>query len=129
VNEAIEKARRLNRSSPNRDRTIDITTIGARSGQPRRIEIWLWSIDGRLYLASDETPRAWFANVKAHPRVIVHFTNDGNLDVPAAAVIVTDPTTRREVLTEILAQSHRDPGLIDLWTARSPLVELIPEGS
>jgi deazaflavin-dependent oxidoreductase (nitroreductase family) len=129
VNEAIEKARRLNRSSPNRDRTIDITTIGARSGQPRRIEIWLWSIAGRLYLASDETPRAWFANVKAHPSVIVHFKNDGNLDVPAAAVIVTDPTTRREVLTEILAQSHRDPGLIDLWTARSPLVELIPEGS
>jgi deazaflavin-dependent oxidoreductase (nitroreductase family) len=128
MGEVLAKARRLNGASPTRDRMIDITTIGARSGQPRRIEIWLWSVEGTLYLASDETPRAWFANVKAHPHLTLHFKNDGDVDVPVKAAIITDPTTRRRVLAEILEESHRDPNLIDLWVARSPLVELVPEG-
>lgn len=129
VADVIRRARGLDRSSAIRDRTIDITTKGARTGQFRRIEIWLWSVDGRLYLASDETPRSWFANVKAHPCLILHFKNDGAVDVPAAAIIVRDRSTRRTVLAEILAQSNRDPALLDLWVDRSPLVELIPEGS
>jgi len=33
-----------------RDRTVDITTIGRRSGKPRRIEIWIHHLNGRLYL-------------------------------------------------------------------------------
>jgi hypothetical protein len=125
---AVEHVRRLNGSSPTRDRTIDITTIGARSGRPRQIEIWLWSITGTLYLASDETPRAWFANLKAHPYLTVHFKNTDHVDVPMTAVIITDPSIRRHVLAEILAESNRDPGLIDLWVAHSPLVKLVPEG-
>jgi deazaflavin-dependent oxidoreductase (nitroreductase family) len=127
MNPAVERARRLDASSPTRDRTIDITTMGARSGEPRRIEIWLWSVNGSLYLASDEVPRAWFANVKAHPHLTVHFKNDGDVDVPAKAAIVTDPAVRRSVLAEILRQSKRDPELIDLWVTRSPLVELTLE--
>ena len=32
-----------------RDRTIDITTTGRQSGQPRRLEIWFHNLDGRIY--------------------------------------------------------------------------------
>jgi hypothetical protein len=31
-----------------RDRTIDITTVGRRSGKPRRIEIWFHNVGGRV---------------------------------------------------------------------------------
>lgn len=33
-----------------RDRTVDTTTMGRKSGKPRRIEIWIHNLDGRLYL-------------------------------------------------------------------------------
>ncbi|MEZ4616433.1 MAG: hypothetical protein R2867_13150 [Caldilineaceae bacterium] len=32
------------------DQVIDITTIGRKSGEPRRIEIWFHNLDGRLYI-------------------------------------------------------------------------------
>jgi hypothetical protein len=32
-----------------RDLTIDITTTGRKTGQPRRIEIWFHNLDGDLY--------------------------------------------------------------------------------
>jgi hypothetical protein len=32
------------------ERTIDITTLGARSGIPRRTEVWFHRVDGRWYL-------------------------------------------------------------------------------
>ena len=38
------------RAALERDLTIDITTTGRRSGQPRRIEIWFYNVDGRIYL-------------------------------------------------------------------------------
>ena len=32
------------------DPTIDITTIGRRSGLPRRVEIWMMDVDGRFFI-------------------------------------------------------------------------------
>jgi hypothetical protein len=32
------------------ERTVDITTIGARTGRPRRIEVWFYRVDGQVYL-------------------------------------------------------------------------------
>ncbi len=31
------------------DRTVDITTTGVKSGEPRRIETWTWIADGVVY--------------------------------------------------------------------------------
>ena len=59
-----------------RDMTIDIVTLGARSGEWRTTEIWYVVVDGRIYLCGtpgageDEreyAPRDWIANLKAHP--------------------------------------------------------------
>ena len=39
------------------DPTIDITTTGRRSGESRRIEIWMFDIDGRFFIAGSPGPR------------------------------------------------------------------------
>ncbi len=37
------------------DRIIDITTIGRKTGAPRRIEIWFHRVDGRYYITGSAT--------------------------------------------------------------------------
>jgi hypothetical protein len=49
MKEEIKKALR-------EDQTIDIITIGAKTGLPRRIEIWFTNIDGRIIICG--TPGA-----------------------------------------------------------------------
>jgi len=65
MNEEIKKAL-------NNDRTIDIVTIGAKSGLPRRIEIWFTNVKGRIIICGTpnakgkngtRTPRDWLANL------------------------------------------------------------------
>ena len=45
---------------------IDITTIGRRTGQPRRIEIVFHNIDGRIYITGTPTTRT--AGLDPQPR-------------------------------------------------------------
>ena len=52
--------------------TIDITTTGRNSGRPRRIEIWLHTVDGRLYITGSPGRRDWYANLLAQPCFIFH---------------------------------------------------------
>ena len=63
------------RAALNRSQVIDLTTTGRRTGQPRRIEIFLHHDDGRLYITgmprADRT-RDWIHNIAADPHVIVH---------------------------------------------------------
>ena len=54
-----------------RDRTIDITTTGRNTGQPRRKEIWFHNIEGRLYITGTPGSRDWYANLAANPPVHV----------------------------------------------------------
>lgn len=41
------------------DRTIDITTIGRTSGQPRRIETWFYRVGDNIYLSGSPGKRDW----------------------------------------------------------------------
>jgi pimeloyl-ACP methyl ester carboxylesterase len=75
--------------------------LGARSGIPRRIEIWFHRVDGRWYLTGMPFPRSWYANVRAHTRFIVHLKHGVTADLPATAVPV-DEATRRRVITAVL---------------------------
>src|SRR6202165_3908077 len=83
------------------ERTIDITTLGARSGTPRRIEVWFHRVDGRWYLTGMPRPRSWYANLRAHPRPIVHLKHGVTADLPATAAPVDEPT-RQRVITAVL---------------------------
>ena len=105
------------------DRTVDITTIGRRSGQPRRIEIWFHNLDGRIYISGLPGRRGWYANVFAHPDFVFHLKETAQADIPARAHPITDPAERRPVLSGLLAGIGRGDALED-WVDRSPLIEV-----
>ncbi|WP_063129509.1 nitroreductase/quinone reductase family protein [Nocardia fusca] len=99
-----------------RERIIDITTLGRRTGRARRIEICFYRAAGNTYLCSGAGGAAtdWHANLLADPDFTFHLENGIRADLPARATPVTDPAERRGVLAEIVAdldQPH-DPGTI-----------------
>jgi len=102
-------------------RTIDITTTGRTSGQPRRIEIWYHNLDGNIYITGTPGRRDWYANLLANPAFTFHLKGDVAADLPAHATPITDPNARRAILTPILDRIGRS-GDVDAWMARSPLV-------
>jgi deazaflavin-dependent oxidoreductase (nitroreductase family) len=132
VDEAVARALDIGPDSSTAERTIDITTVGARSGNPRRIEVWFHHIEGRWFLTGMPGPRSWYANVRANPRFTVHLKHGVTADLPATAVPV-DESTRRRVITAVLElQSRPDVAArvgrrqeLDEWLAGSPLVEIV----
>ena len=105
--------------------TIDITTHGRRSGQPRRIEIVFHRIDGRIWISGipSHRKRAWLANLEADPRLTVHLKGPVAVaDLPATARVVTDPEERRPILARV-AQAWRRTDL-DRMVEQSPLIEV-----
>lgn len=108
------------------DQVIDITTIGRKSGQPRRIEIWFHNIDGQLYITGTPgRPRDWLANLQAHPEFTFHLKESTQADLPARAVPIIDEAERREVLTAILQKLGRSEEDVETWVAGSPLVQVM----
>ena len=103
-----------------RDRTIDITTAGAKSGRPQRIEIWTWVADGTVYLTGSPGRRDWYANLKANPEFTLHVKRGLQLDLPARARAIEEPAERRAVLTRVLGGSYD----LEAWILGSPLAEV-----
>ena len=117
VNEALRK-----------DMVVDITTVGRKSGERRRIEIWAHSLEGRVLTTGSPGRRSWYANMLAYPNVTLHLKGDVRIDLPATARAVTDPAERRELLTAIKGASgfeQRRTMDVEAWVAGSCLVELI----
>ena len=96
-----------------------MTTIGRRSGEPRRIEIWFHNLGGRIYISGLPGRRGWYPNVVAHPEFVFHLKETDQADIRARAHPITDPARRRPVLTGILAGLGREGELQD-WVDRSP---------
>jgi hypothetical protein len=132
VDDAIARTLDIGADSSVAEHTIDITTLGARSGIPRRIEIWFHRVDGRWYLTGMPVPRSWYANLRADPRFVVHLKHGVTADLLATAAPVDEPTRRRVITAvldlqnrpEIAARVRRRQDL-DEWLARSPLVEIV----
>jgi deazaflavin-dependent oxidoreductase (nitroreductase family) len=106
-----------------RDRTIDITTTGRRSGRPHRIETWFYRVDGKVYLSGSPGRRDWYANLQASPDFVFHLKQSTQAELAARARPIVDPAERREVISGIfrVLGGARD---LDAWVARSPLVEV-----
>ncbi len=102
---------------------IDITTIGRRSGEPRRIEIVFHVIDGHWYISGMVgRARAWLANIEADPRITFHLKNAVAADVPARARPITDEPERRRIFREIVKTwTNQD---LEAMVASAPLVEV-----
>ena len=104
---------------------IDLTTTGRRTGQPRRIEIFLHEQDGVLFITgmprADRT-RDWIYNVAADPRVVVHLKQSVVADVPATARVVTAPDERRPLIEAAAQRWGRTD--ISAMLEHSPLIVL-----
>jgi deazaflavin-dependent oxidoreductase (nitroreductase family) len=81
------------------DGTIDLTTTGARSGEPHRIEIWFLHFDDRTFITGTSGLRGWYANVLANPAVTFHLKESIRADLPATARPVLDHALRQWVFT------------------------------
>ncbi len=113
------------RAALSRGGTIDITTTGRRTGDPRRIEIVFHRIDGRMWISGLPSPRkrAWLANLEADPHLTVHLKGPlAVADLPATARVVTDEAERRQIL-ERVAQAWRRTD-VDRMVVQSPLIEV-----
>ncbi|WP_410586143.1 nitroreductase/quinone reductase family protein [Amycolatopsis sp. lyj-23] len=112
----IRRAIEITPAAGTRERIIDITTLGRRTGRLRRIEIFFYRAAGATYLCSGAGGAAtgWYANLLAHPGFTFHLKNGIRADLPARATPVTDPAERRAVLAEIVADLNQphDPGTI-----------------
>jgi deazaflavin-dependent oxidoreductase (nitroreductase family) len=108
--------------------TCDITTIGRVSGQPRRIEIWYFVVDGRVYLTGTPGPRDWLKNLRANPQLTFHIKEGAQADLPAHGLVIDAPAERQRVMGAVMAQnSWFTAQQYDLaaWVAGSPLVEVV----
>jgi deazaflavin-dependent oxidoreductase (nitroreductase family) len=106
------------------DQTIDITTIGRRSGEPRRIEIWRYRVDGRTFLSGTPGSRDWYANLVANPDFTYHLKGTVTADLAARARPITQVGERREVIEQIIGGLGRAEGEVEHWVAESPLIEV-----
>jgi len=106
---------------------IDLTTIGRRTGQARRIEIVFHAIDGRIVISGmpRREKRAWLANIEADPHVTIHLKRDVVADLPARARVISDPDERRRLLADVARAWGRTD--LDTMITYSPLIEVVPD--
>jgi deazaflavin-dependent oxidoreductase (nitroreductase family) len=106
------------------DPTVDITTTGRRSRLPRRIEIWMLDVEGRLFITGTPGRRDWLANLRADPHLVLHLKRRAGVDIDATAVPVTDAMTRRRVLEHLSARWYRSQTSIEELVELAPMVEV-----
>ena len=116
------------------DRTIDIITTGAKSGLPRKIEIWFNNINGRIIICGTPSakggkgsyaPRDWLANLRVHPDFLFCLKESIQLELPATAVEIIDPQDRRYIMSAPETKWYRDQvASIEDLVKESPIVEV-----
>jgi deazaflavin-dependent oxidoreductase (nitroreductase family) len=111
------------RRALSRGHTIDITTIGRKTGRLRRIELVFHVIDGRIYLSGlAGRPRGWLANLRANGDFTFHLKRVVRADLPAHARVISDEAERRRIFREIAkVWTTQD---IERMVASSPLAEV-----
>lgn len=131
----VRAALAIGASSTIEDRTIDITTTGRRSGEPRRIEIVFYRLGEDVYLSGIPAPKSrdWLANLAANPKFTFHLKHRVVADLPATATVILEPAERRRVLAVFVEEFNRrrrenDDGwpeaVLDEWVAQSPLAKV-----
>jgi deazaflavin-dependent oxidoreductase (nitroreductase family) len=134
VRDDVLEALAIDSSSTLEDRTIDVTTTGRRTGQPRRIEIVFYRLGDDIYLSGIPAPRTrdWLANLAANPQLTFHLKHGVVADLPATAAVIVDPAERRRILTVFVGEFNRRRGpdspwpeaVLDEWVELSPLARV-----
>jgi deazaflavin-dependent oxidoreductase (nitroreductase family) len=131
MREDVRQALEIGPSATIAERTIDITTVGRRSGQQRRIETCFYRVGDAIYLTGVPAAkrRDWLANLEANPSFTFHLKNVVQADLPAAATVITDPEQRRSILGPVVEEYNTrwSPGSpfphgdLDEWVSNSPV--------
>ena len=134
MREDVRRALSIGRSPTMEERTIDITTTGRRSGQPRRIEICFYDFEDSTYLSGIPGPRTrdWLANLAAEPHFTFHLKHGVVADLPAVATVITDEDERRHVFRTFVDDFNRRNGpdsewptaVLEDWVQHSPLAKV-----
>jgi hypothetical protein len=120
----VASALAIGPESSARDRTVDITTTGRQSGEPRRIETWFYRVDGTVYLTGTPGRRGWAANLAVEPAFTFHLKNGIEADLRARAAQIVEEGERRRIFVPLLdelgnvSSTRRD---LEEWVAGSPL--------
>ncbi|MDD9945896.1 MAG: nitroreductase/quinone reductase family protein [Myxococcales bacterium] len=101
-----------------RDRTIDMITLGVRTGRLRTVEIWFWRIEGRIIICGTPDPssdggsrpkqRNWLVNLRAHPDFWFCLKESLQFALPATAREITDEASRRHIMQAPETSWYRD---------------------
>jgi deazaflavin-dependent oxidoreductase (nitroreductase family) len=84
-----------------REREVELTTYGRRTGSPHRTVLWLSGDGRRLFIRSGGGPgRDWTRNVLARPEAVLHV---GGRDVPVSLRHL-DPSEARSVTDLVIAK-------------------------
>ncbi|WP_375401691.1 nitroreductase/quinone reductase family protein [uncultured Amnibacterium sp.] len=133
MDERFQRALAITPSSSASARTVDITTIGAKTGRERRIEIWFYRVHDEIYLTTPPASRSWYANLLRHPQFTFHLKNSVRADLPATAEPVLDREGRQRVFEAIIsnldhprhsAYISQPVPPIEEWIAGSPLIHV-----
>ncbi|MGI8518493.1 MAG: nitroreductase/quinone reductase family protein [Acidimicrobiia bacterium] len=104
-----------------RHRTIDLSTIGRRSGTWRRVEIWWFFFEDRLIITGTPGPRDWLANLRTDPKLIIHAPEG---DFPGIATVIDDLDYRRRFFASRETRWYVDQAGLENLVANAPMVEV-----
>ena len=123
MDQDVAAALKIDRDSDSRERTVDITTIGRRSGEARRIETWFYRVEDTVYLSGLPGKRGWAANLEAEPAFTFHLKNGVRADLAARATRIEDEAERRRILGTVIDDlgSTGSRRSLEEWVAGAPL--------
>lgn len=133
MHESVREALAITPATRARERTVDITTTGARTGRSRRIEVWFYRVDGEIYLTTAPARRDWYANIVRNPEFTFHLKHGVRADLRATGAPVLDAGHRERVFRSVIAdlnQPSNPAGIpqpvepLERWMSGSPLVHV-----
>ncbi len=112
----------------------DITTMGRRTGLPRRIEIYFHHFEGEFVLTGRPgRKRDWEANIESNPRFTLHLKGRVKADVQVLGEPVPEKEERAALMRRALIESWNSPpdrveARLDEWVEQAPLIKFQPAG-
>jgi deazaflavin-dependent oxidoreductase (nitroreductase family) len=110
----------------------DITTIGRKTGQERRIEIYFHQFDGDYYLTGRPgRKRDWEVNIMANPQFTLHLKRGVKADIAVVGEPEPDREKRSVILYRALTENWDSPPdrvreSLDYWVDNSPFIRFHP---